>query len=182
MQGRLDRRNAQAQLDCDLVDRMLEHVLQDDAAALRRRQGEERRDRGAHCLLARDDVIGLERVRVGDVEGGVERLARAPSLVAPVVDRAVMGDAKQPWPQQRQLLQLRQLEAGARQGLLDHVLAVADRARHPCAIAQQFGTDVIDEGKELAPRLLERADDLARRDVARRRRLSGRRSHRPRSR
>ena len=182
MQRCLDRGNAQAQLGRDLVDRMLEHVLQDDAAALRRRQGEERRDRGAHRLLARDDVVRLERDRVGDVERGIERLARAQRLVAPVVDRAVVSDAKQPWPQQRQLLQLRQLEAGARQRLLDHVLAVGDRARHSRAVAQQLGTNVVDEGEELAPRLFERADDLARRGGVRRFCLNGRRSHRTRSR
>jgi hypothetical protein len=94
MQCRLDGRQGQVQLDRDLVERMVENVLEDDAAALRWRQHEEGGERGADRLAPRHRVVGLERRRLGDVERGIERLARTMPLVAPVIDRAMVRDAE----------------------------------------------------------------------------------------
>jgi hypothetical protein len=45
----------------------------------------------------------------GDLGRGLERLAAARALVPPMVDRPVVGDAKEPGAQGRHLLELRQL-------------------------------------------------------------------------
>jgi hypothetical protein len=62
---------------------MIEHVFQDDAAALRRCQLEETGDRRAHRLCASERVLGLEFGIGGEMIGGLERVAAAMLLVAP---------------------------------------------------------------------------------------------------
>ena len=101
MQRRLDRRHAELELGGDLFERMVEHVLQDHAAALRRCQRQEAAERGLHRLLSRERVVGLEPGFAGELGGGVERLAGADALVPPVIDRPVVGDAEQPRPERQ---------------------------------------------------------------------------------
>jgi hypothetical protein len=97
------------------------------AAALRRSQLEEDRERRPHGLAARRHDVGLAHRRVGDLRRGVERFVRAVCLAPPVVDRQLVRDAKEPWAQRWQLAPLRQLMAGAGERLLDDVLAIGDR-------------------------------------------------------
>jgi len=63
LQGGLYRRQAQLQQTADLFQRMAEHVLEDHAAALRRRQLDEG-DTGPVLLLVRDGIARVER-RIG---------------------------------------------------------------------------------------------------------------------
>jgi hypothetical protein len=163
MQRRLDRWHAELELGGDLLERMVEYVLEDHAAALRRRERQEAAERGLHRLLPGERVVGLELRGAGDLGRGLERLAAAHALVPPMVDRPVVGDAEQPGAQGRHLLELRQLVVRPGQRLLDHVLTVGGRAGHACAVAVQLRADVLDQRQELPPALLEHADEVARR-------------------
>ena len=102
---------------------------------------------------------------VGDVGGGVERVAHAVGLVPPVVDRPVVGDAEQPRAQRRQRRQLGQLVVGTGQGVLNDVFAVGDRTGHARAVAVQFGAHVVDQRQKLPATLLQHADEVVRRSA-----------------
>ena len=134
MRRRFDRGHAQLEHRRDLVERVVEHVLEDHAA-LRRGKLEKPRDGSTHRLGTRKRVFGLDPIVGRDVHGNVERFAH-PSLIATqIVERAIVGNPKQPGAQGRQFLQLRQLVVCARECVLDHVLAVGDRAGRARAVA-----------------------------------------------
>jgi hypothetical protein len=112
-----------------------------------------------HRFVARELAIGLEVIVGCGVHRNLERLAH-PQLVAPqVVDRAVVGDSKQPGAQRRQFLQLGQLVVCTRKSILDDVLAVGNRAGHARAVAVQFRAHVVDEGEKLTASLVQLGED-----------------------
>ena len=114
---------------------MAEHVHQDDAAALRDRQAHQGAQAGGGGLAAVDLAVGIgDHVEI--LVGTDILLARA---AAQEIQRRVVGDAEQP-----------ALRMGDRAGvgkrldrlghrLLQHVLAIDDRAGHAGAIAMQLG-------------------------------------------
>ena len=92
MQRRLDRGHGAVEHDGDLLQRMAEHVHQDDAAALRDRQAHQGAQAGGGGLAAVDLAVGIgDHVEI--LVGTDILLARA---AAQEIERRVVGDAEQP--------------------------------------------------------------------------------------
>jgi hypothetical protein len=134
MQRSLDRRHAAVHDPADLVKRIAEHVHQNDAAALRRLKTHESAQAGG-CDLAIsdgrcwiDDHFGI----LVDADGLLSGAA------AQKVQRRIVGDAKQPAFRMGNRLRLRKSLDRLHQRLLDHILAVDDRAGHAGAVTMQF--------------------------------------------
>jgi hypothetical protein len=133
----------------DLHDRMIEDVLENDAAALQRGQLDEAAQRRMNGFIAREPVIHRERVVDPVVgAGGIQRIAHSALVAAHLIDRLVVRDSEQPRPQLRDLLELRQRSVRARQGLLDDVLPVGDGPGHSRTEPVQFGADASDGVEE----------------------------------
>src|SRR5882724_4395493 len=133
LQRRLGRRHAAADDLADLLQGMAEHVAQDYAAALCRTQPHEgpeacRRD------LAILDLVPRGRDHLGILVCMPGLLARAPPQE---VQGRVVGDAKQPALRVGDRPGCRRRLHRLQHGFLHHVLAVDDRAGHPCAVAMQ---------------------------------------------
>jgi hypothetical protein len=130
MQGALHGGNACRRHAGDFVERIAEHVHQDDAAALRHRQLHERAQAGRGRLPLGDLVDWI-----GD-HGEV--LIAAESLLAPSppqeVHRRVVDDAKQKALRVGDCLPLKRLD-GLHQRILHDVVGVDNGADHARTIA-----------------------------------------------
>ena len=155
MQRRLDRGQAQVQQQRDFVDRVIEYVLEDDAAALQRDEFEETRHGRAHRLLVRERILRVGCIAVRRVEVLVEWLDHTPLITAQVVERAVVGNTKQPRAHGGQFLQFREFVVGLGKAVLDHVLALRHRTGHARAVAVQQRPYVLYQRQELAAPFLE---------------------------
>ena len=118
----------------DLLERMAEHIHQDDAAALGHRQAHQGAQAGGRGLAALDRAVGI-----GD---RLQRLvavldALAAGAAAQEIQRRVVGDAEQPALDVGERAGMREGLDRLDQRLLQHVLAVDHRARHAGAIAVQ---------------------------------------------
>ena len=71
------RVNREVEEGGDLYQRLVEHVLQDDDAALEGGELDKARHRGFDCLLVHQHLQGVGLGRVGDVRGGVDRISHA---------------------------------------------------------------------------------------------------------
>ena len=129
---------------------MVEHVLEDDHAALGGRQLDEARHRHADRFLAHQGLQRIGRLGIGRVLGGLDRLGGAHGSAAQQVEGLVVGDAEQPGAQGRGGLQ--RIEGGEAlgDGVLHHVLAVDHRAGQAGAVAVKVGAQFGDEGEERA--------------------------------
>ena len=130
-----------------LLERVAEHVLQDDRAPLRHRQREKARERRAH-----DRRIGLV-LEPGDlVDLGVQ-VDVFVAVALQEIDRRVVRDAKQPGAQRRHLGGEAQRVERLGERVLDDVLALDDRAGEARAVAMQLGAHAVDHGQELLARI-----------------------------
>ena len=71
------RVNREVEESGDLYQRLVEHVLQDDNAALEGGELHKARHCGFDRLLAHQHLQGVGLRRVGDVRGGVDRFGHA---------------------------------------------------------------------------------------------------------
>jgi hypothetical protein len=150
----------------DVDQRLVEHILEDDHAALQGRQFGKARHRGFDRFLAHQHLHGVGTGRVGDVRGGIDRFGRAHRPSAQQVERAVMGYPKQPGSKRRLLLHVFQLKVfqlkvfplnvtqrskGPDHCVLHDVLAVDHRSHQTRAIAMQFGPQLLGQSEKLRP-------------------------------
>ncbi len=135
----------------DLTQRLIEHVLQDDDAALHGGEFRKARYRGLDRFLAHQHLHGVWACRVGDVRGGLDRLSHAHRPATQQIDGAVMGDPEQPGSKRRHLLHLLQRHESPGERVLHDVLAVDDRSHETRAITMQLGPQLAGQGKELRP-------------------------------
>ena len=109
------------------------------------------RNRGLDRFLTHQ---GLHRVRVGfigDIGGGLDRLRLPYRAAAQQIERAVMGNSKQPRPKLRHLLDLVERRERAGERILHDVLAVDHRSHQPRAVAVQFRTQLAGQSQKLRP-------------------------------
>ena len=143
MQSGFDGRHADFECVRNLLEGIVQHVLQNDGAALTDGQGHEARQRGAHQLGICAGFLDrlLRELR--------DRLDEAALVATKKIQGRIVRDAKEPGPQRRQLR--RQAGRVERLGerLLDHVLAVDRGAHQARAIAVQLGPQISDQGVEL---------------------------------
>ena len=98
----------------DLDQRLVEHVLQDDDAALEDGKLRKARHRGLDRFLAHQHLHGVRAGLVGDVRGRLDRFGHAHRPAAQQVEGAVVGDPEQPGSKRRRLLQIRRNATKAR--------------------------------------------------------------------
>ncbi len=135
----------------DVLERIVEHVLQQYAGAL---------FRGKIAHQALDGPIegsarGLHRLnQVGFDSGRLGLLADLAS--AQKIDAVIVGDAKQPRPERPAVVECVQFAKGVEQRLLHDVFAVENRAGHAGAVTVQLRAQVRDRLQEFGvPRLKE---------------------------
>jgi hypothetical protein len=80
----------------DLRQLFVEHVLQDDDAALHGGKLRKARHRGPDRFPAHQHFHRVRAGLVDDIRGGFDRLSPADRPAAQQVERAVMGDPEQP--------------------------------------------------------------------------------------
>ena len=147
MQGSLHRLDAELEQQGNFLQRIIQHVLENHTTALRGRQLEEARHRGAHGLLAREHAL-WPLIVVRELDCDLNGFAHS-SLIAPqAIKRPVVRDAKEPRAQGWNLFELRELVISTRQTVLDDILALCDRAHHARAVAQQIGPHLGNKGEE----------------------------------
>jgi hypothetical protein len=110
----------------DFLERMTQHVFENDAAALCRCQFDEARYREPHRLLVRHGIVWAWRRVCGGLANGVERLTHTHLVAAQVVERTIVGNAKQPGAERGQFLHLRKQIVSAGERVLDDVFAVSN--------------------------------------------------------
>jgi hypothetical protein len=150
MQRRFHRRQARFRDVGDLVERIAEHVHQDNAAALRHRQAHESPEADGGIL-----AVFHRRGRISDhVPFSFHLAGVLTRAAAQQVERRVMRDAKEPRfgivDRRERRIGLDRLD----QRLLHRVFAIDDRAGHPGAIAMelrpQFAEQPVESGARIA--------------------------------
>jgi len=143
VQRRLHTPDRRARELGDLLERVVEHVLEQHARALHRRQREhEMLDGAAECRARR--IVRPHAVR--SVDESLRVLAHA--APAQEVDAAVVRDAEQPRLDRPRAVERLEAPVRVEQRILHHVLAVGDRARHPRAVAVEARPQVGHGGEE----------------------------------
>jgi hypothetical protein len=92
MRRGLDRRDGGVRHRANILQRIAQHIHQNDAGALRRRQPHEGAQAGRGDLAIHDEHGGINhhlRILVGVVR-------RGPSAAAQEIQRGIVGDPKQP--------------------------------------------------------------------------------------
>ena len=147
VEGGFDRRNGAVHHAADLLQRIAEHIHQDDAAPLRHRKAHEGPQAGGRDLA----VLHVGK-RVDDhVHILIGAAGVLPSAAAQMIKRGIVRDAKQP-----------AFRIGDRSGrgkgfdrlhqrFLDHILAVDDRAGHAGAVAMQLRSQGAEESDRATP-------------------------------
>jgi hypothetical protein len=141
MERGLDRRDAGVHHGADLIERIAEHVHEDDAAALRHRQaheGAQARGRDLPVVRGDDGIDHHVRVLVG--VGGL-----APGAPPQKVQRRVVRDAEQPALRMGDRFRLRQGLDRLHQRFLNDILAIHHRAGHAGAVAMQLGPQLAEQ-------------------------------------
>jgi hypothetical protein len=136
---------------CDLRQLFVEHILQDDDAALHGRKLGKARHRGLHRFLTHQHLYRVGARLVGDIGGGVDRLGPAHRAAAQQIECAVVRDPEQPGSKRRHLLHLLQRHKGPGECVLHDILAVDDRSHETRAIAMQLGPQLAGESEQLRP-------------------------------
>src|SRR5256885_3244733 len=130
----------------DLLERVVEHVLEEHARALLRRKEEHemlarRTEVGAREFDCRDAILRLRRLHLGVLTN---------LTPAQKVDAAVVRDAKEPGRERARIVEGLEPPVRLEESLLHDVLAVQNRSSHTRAVAMQPRTQArygLEEGE-----------------------------------
>ncbi len=145
----LHRVDRKAKRGGDLFEGLVEHVLEDHHAALDGRKLREARHRRLYCLPPHHHLRRVYVLRIGDLVRRLDGLGRADRAAAQQVQRAIMGDAKQPGAERRGILQFLHGDEGPGESVLHHILAIDHRAHQARAVTVQLRPQLSGQRQEL---------------------------------